>query len=51
MLYLGEHKWVVALRERLGIAKPELFVFGDGSYKMSSGWVVSKGRDVIIHIG
>ena len=32
MLYLGEHKWVVALRERLGIAKPELFVFGDGSY-------------------
>jgi len=32
MLYLGEHKWVVALRERLGIAKPELFEFGNGSY-------------------
>lgn len=33
MLYLGEHKWVVALRERLGINKPEWFVFGDGSYE------------------
>jgi len=32
MLYLGEHKWVITLRERFGITKPEYFELFDSTY-------------------